>query len=47
MKRKTTWYVVDLGTYTVSFDDLKEAERYVDNHFKLKGVVLGITTKED
>lgn len=37
-----SWYRVYKGTYTVSFDNLEEAKRYVQSHFEIYGIVLGI-----
>lgn len=40
------FFEVDLGYYSITFDNLQDALKYVDSYFKTHGVVLGITRKQ-
>lgn len=40
------YYEVDQGYYTITFDSLEEAKRYVEGFFKNRGIVLEIREKE-
>lgn len=37
-----TEYRIDLGDYTITFDNLADAQKYADDYFKRKGIVVGI-----
>lgn len=39
------YFEIDTGDYIITFDNLKDALKYVDRYFERHNVVLGITRK--